>query len=91
MTHDDARAAFIEELVKVAPDLEPDEIRDDDHIQDDLQLDSMDVLNLVTALHTRFGIEIPEADYEQIATPALAAAYLVAEAAKSAGPVHPIS
>ena len=36
----------------------------------------MDVLNLVTALHERFGIEIPEADYPQIATLSLAADYL---------------
>lgn len=29
-----------------------------------------------TALHARFGINIPESDYPQIATPALAVAYL---------------
>lgn len=81
MTHQDMRAAFIEELVKVAPDLEPEEIGDDDHIQDDLELDSMDVLNLVSALHERFGFDIPEADYVQIATPALAQAYLGAKLA----------
>lgn len=76
MTPDDARAAFLEELVKVAPDLDPASIRGGDHIQDDLELDSMDVLNLVAALHKRLGVNIPEADYEQIATPDLAAAYL---------------
>ena len=36
----------------------------------------MDVLNLVTALHKRFGIDVPEADYERIATPDAAAGYL---------------
>ena len=76
MTPQQIRAAFLEELVKVAPDIDPDTVSDDDHIQDDLELDSMDVLNLVTALHTRFGIDIPESEYTQIATPALAAAYL---------------
>ncbi len=76
MTHDDIRTAFLEELVKVAPDLDPEGISDTDHIQDDLELDSMDVLNLVAALHVRFGVDIPEPDYIQIATPALAAAYL---------------
>ncbi|WP_068117262.1 acyl carrier protein [Tropicimonas marinistellae] len=81
MTHDDIRAAFLEELVKVAPDLEADEIGDDDHIQDDLELDSMDVLNLVAALHTRFGVDIPEPDYVRIATPALATDYLGARMA----------
>ena len=63
-------------LTRIAPDIEADDVADDDHIQDDLELDSMDVLNLVTALHERTGIDIPEADYPQIATLALAVEYL---------------
>ena len=76
MTKTDFRAAFLEELIRVAPDIDPDSVGDDDHIQDDLELDSMDVLNLVSALHGRFGVNIPEAEYDEIATPSLAAAYL---------------
>ena len=76
MTQDEARLVFLEELVKIAPDLEPDEIAGGDHIQDDLELDSMDVLNLVAALHARLGVDIPEKDYVEIATADLAAAYL---------------
>jgi acyl carrier protein len=76
MTPDQARAVFLDELVKVAPDLDPAEIGGGDHIQDDLELDSMDVLNLVAALHARLGVDIPEADYPRIATADAAAAYL---------------
>jgi len=76
MKPQDIRTAYLEELSKVAPDIEPDTVSVNDHIQEDLELDSMDVLNLVTALHARFGIDIPESDYPQIATPALAVAYL---------------
>ncbi len=72
----DIRAAFIEDLVATAPDLDPDSIGDDDHLQDDLGLDSMDFLNLVGALHQRFGLPIPEADYPELATPARALRYL---------------
>ena len=36
----------------------------------------MDVLNLVTALHERLGVDIPEKDYPEIATLARASAYL---------------
>lgn len=72
----DLRAAFLDELIAVAPDLDPASIGDDDHLQNDLGLDSMDFLNLVSALHKRFGIPIPEADYPRLATPAKAAAYL---------------
>ena len=63
MTKEDIRTAFIEELLDIAPDLE---------------LDSMDVLNLVTALHRRLNVDIPETDYPQIATLALAVSYLTA-------------
>ena len=70
------RAAFLEELTRIAPDIDAATVGDDDHIQDDLELDSMDVLNLVSALHARFALSIPESDYEHIATPRLAARYL---------------
>lgn len=76
MTHDDIRKAFLEELVSVAPDIDPATVRDDDHLQDDLEIDSMDFLNLVSALHKRFGVAVPEADYPQISTPGLAVRYL---------------
>lgn len=72
----DYRTAYLEELTRVAPDIDPDGVSDDDHIQEDLELDSMDVLNLVVALHERFGIDIPETDYPQIATVSLAKTYL---------------
>jgi len=76
MTPEEIRNAYLEELVTVAPDIDPLTVRDSDHLQDDLELDSMDVLNFVTALHDRLGVNIPEADYPLIATPALAVDYL---------------
>jgi len=78
MNRDTLYATFIEELVNVAPDLDPATIGPDDQLQDDLELDSMDVLNLVAALHDKLGIDIPEDDYVQIETPAKAADYLAA-------------
>jgi len=76
MTPTDLRAAFIADLTAVAPDIDPESIGDNDHMQDDLGLDSMDFLNLVSALHKRFGLPIPEADYPQLATAANAVVYL---------------
>lgn len=76
MTPSDLRAAFLEDLTAIAPDLVADSIGDNDHMQDDLGLDSMDFLNLVSALHQRFDLPIPEADYPRLATPAKAVAYL---------------
>jgi acyl carrier protein len=81
MNSPDYRKIFLEELVRIAPDIAAADVGDDDHIQEDLELDSMDVLNLVTALHERLGIDIPERDYPEIATTALAASYLSRHAA----------
>lgn len=80
MTEADIRAAYLEELAGVAPDIDPATVGEDDHLQEDLGLDSMDVLNLVTALHKRLGVDIPEAEYPQIATLRLAVSYLAARA-----------
>ncbi len=76
MTEDDIRRAFLEELVTIAPDLDPQTVSGTDHLQDDLELDSMDVLNLVIALSKRFSIDIPEADYPDIATADRAVDYI---------------
>lgn len=76
MTEAEIRKSFLEELTKVAPDIDAASVGPNDHLQDDLEIDSMDFLNLVAALHKRFGVDIPEADYPKIATLALAVAYL---------------
>jgi acyl carrier protein len=83
MTPDQIRAVFLEELTRIAPDIDPGTVEDDEHIQDDLELDSMDVLNLVTALHERLGVDIPEADYPEISTARKAAAYLAQASVKT--------
>ncbi len=70
------RAVWLDELVKVAPDLDPAGISGTDHLQEDLGLDSMDILNFVTALHAALGVDIPERDYPMIATADRAVEYL---------------
>ena len=84
MTEEEYRAAYLEELTKVAPDIDPETVGEDDHIQEDLELDSMDVLNLVTALHARFGVDIAEPDYPEIATLKLAVAFLTRSSSQPA-------
>lgn len=81
LTDAEIRTAFLEELTRVAPDLAPEEIGENDHLQDDLEIDSMDFLTLVSALHKRLGVDIPEADYPKIATLDKAAGYLAARLA----------
>lgn len=76
MTEAEIRSAFLEELTRIAPDIDPATVGPDDHLQDDLEIDFMDFLNLVAALHKRLGVDIPEVDYPRIATLALAVGYL---------------
>ena len=76
MTRNEIRAALVEDLTNIAPDIEAGAMDDNSHLQDDLGLDSMDFLNLVTALHKRFDLPIPEADYPRLATIQKATDYL---------------
>jgi len=61
----DLEAAVREAILSVAPDVEADlaTIDPDTDAFEELQLDSMDHLNVVTALARSTGVEIPEADY----------------------------
>jgi len=48
-------------------------------LREAIDIDSMDFLNLVTALHHRTGIEIPEIDYPKLVTLSGMVAYLEAK------------
>ena len=47
----------------------------DEDLREALDLDSMDFLNFVIALHEQTGIDIPEADYPRLRSPDRAIAY----------------
>ena len=49
------------------------------NIREALDIDSMDFLNFVLALHARFGIDIPEADYPRLSTLDGAVAYIASK------------
>jgi acyl carrier protein len=68
MTPDAIRAIVFEEIQSVAPDADPATVPGDADFREELDLDSMDFLNIVEALHTRLGADIPEADYARVAT-----------------------
>jgi len=62
------RDALIEEVETIAPDVAPVAIGDDEDMRDALDLDSMDIFNLIAAIHQRFGVEIPDADAHRFVT-----------------------
>ncbi|MHA7878233.1 MAG: acyl carrier protein [Saccharospirillum sp.] len=65
-TESDVRATIIEELTRIAPDLDPSDIRDDGLLHDDYDLDSMDSFNLAAAIHQRLGVNIPDTDFARL-------------------------
>ncbi len=76
MTLDRLRAAALEELLNVAPDLAEEAIAPDTDLRASLDLDSMDFVNWVAALHRRLGVDIPELDYPKLRTLDATATYL---------------
>ena len=77
----DTNALVRDVVTEVAPDVDAAALTGDTRLQEDLELDSMDVLNVMAALSEHIGADIPEADYPQLATIGGAAEYLAAHAA----------
>jgi acyl carrier protein len=78
VNEDAIREALITTLRSVAPEADPGTLRGDEPIQDQLEIDSMDFLNWVIAIHERTGVDIPERDYRRVATLDDAVAYVAA-------------
>ncbi len=86
MTSEQAlREAVIHALTEVAPEADPNGIDPDTDLADQLDIDSMDFLNVVVAIHDQTGIEIPERDYPKLATLNDAVAYLTQAQQRIAG------
>ena len=66
-------------LKGIAPEIEPGELNLDEPLRDQVDLDSMDFLNFIIALHKTLGVNIPEADYSKLVTLNDLAAYLKAK------------
>ena len=55
-------------LTSVAPESATQPIEPDADFRDQMDLDSMDFLNFIIALHEATGIDIPEKDYPRLAS-----------------------
>ena len=62
------RDIVLAELARIAPEADLSGLDPDGDVRDELDVDSMDVLNLVTALHARLGVDVPEKDYIRVTT-----------------------
>jgi acyl carrier protein len=68
MTPDEIRAVVLRTLGRIAPEADVERLRPDLSFREQLELDSMDFLNFVLALHKEVSSDIPEQDYPKLAT-----------------------
>ncbi len=68
MTRDDIRQVILDILERIAPDEDLSDITDEVPFREQLELDSMDFLDIVMELRKRYRIQIPEEDYTHLAS-----------------------
>jgi len=68
MTKDDIRQAILDIITDIVPDEDLDGLNAEQNLRDQLDLDSMDFLDIVMELRKQYGVEVPENDYPKLAT-----------------------
>jgi acyl carrier protein len=72
---DEVRSILVEQL-----GVEPDEVREEASFQEDLNADSLDLVELIMEMEDRFKLKIPDEDAEKIHTVGDAVDYVMAHA-----------
>lgn len=72
----DLRAAVLAVLARIAPEADLDALPDDVDLREELDIDSIDFLNLMVGIYESLGVDVPEEDYPQCFTLAGCVAYL---------------
>jgi acyl carrier protein len=75
----DIRQVIQEELNNIAPEADIASVDPAADLREAIDIDSMDFLNFVIAIHRRIGIDIPEIDYPKLVTLKGAFAYIDAK------------
>ena len=72
---DQVKGIIVEQL-----GVSPDEVREEASFQEDLNADSLDLVELIMSMEDKFGVKIPDEDAEKILTVSDAVEYVVANA-----------
>jgi len=76
MTPAEIREEIIDILEDISPDDDMENLDDDQSFREQLELDSMDFLDIVMELRKRHRVQIPEEDYGNLASMNSTVAYL---------------
>jgi acyl carrier protein len=68
MTREAIREAVVKALTSVAPEIDPSSLDPGAEFRQEFDLDSMDFLNFVIAVHAGLNVDVAEADYPKLAT-----------------------
>ena len=82
MTKEEIRSLIVEELGNIAPETDAGTVDPDSDLREALDIDSLDFLNFIAALHRKTGVNVPEPDYANLLTLNKAVAYLLAKQAE---------
>jgi acyl carrier protein len=78
MTKEEIRNTVLRILNEIAPEADLTRLKPQTSFREQLDIDSMDLLNFVIALDKELQVEIPEADYGQLSTLDACVEYLAA-------------
>ena len=76
MNPEEIKQAVLDILARIAPDEDLTELQDEVPFRDQMELDSMDFLDIVMELRKQYRIQIPEEDYEHLASMGSTVKYL---------------
>ncbi|MCK6544829.1 acyl carrier protein [Myxococcota bacterium] len=68
MTENEVRQLVLNIISDIAPDEDLSDVKPDVRLRDQLDLDSMDFLDIVMELRKRHKVEVPEEDYMKLST-----------------------
>jgi acyl carrier protein len=68
MNREELRVRVFDALLSVVPEADASTLSGNIRLREQLDMDSMDFLNFVIAIHETLHVEIPEKDYSKLAT-----------------------
>lgn len=83
MTPEEIRAAVLRALASVAPEADLRSLDSSGDLREQLDIDSVDFLNVLVAVHDALGVDIPEVDYPKLSSLDACVTYLQAKARAS--------
>lgn len=66
MTKDECKKIVLDIIAEIAPDEDLSDVKSEVGLRDQLDLDSMDFLDIVMELRKKYGIDVPEEEYSQL-------------------------